>query len=135
MNWEDYLSNASYKADNEARQDFGELLMLAFKQKNISEGMNWTQAIHLHARVKDWIVTYPTPAEFPHPSYAALGAIIGGQTKTVDVFNMIKGGDIETACFSLMFGANDDMTSPVHWVNEERRQWLISQMKVWLGWT
>jgi hypothetical protein len=134
LNWEQYLSNQGYKADNSARQEFGENLMLAFKQKNISEGMQWFQAIHLHARVKDLIVTYPTPAQFPHPSYAEVGAIIGGQTKNVDAFNMIKGGDIETAYFSLLFAQNDPMTSPEHWITEERRQWLLEQMRVWLGW-
>lgn len=132
--WTEYLSNNQYKADNEARQEFGENLMLAFKQKNISEGMQWFQAIHLHSRIKDVIVTYPTPEQFPHPAYAAVGALIGGQTKNVDIFNMIKGGDIETAYFSLLYTTNDPMTSPEHWITEERRQWLLEQMRVWLGW-
>jgi hypothetical protein len=134
MNYFEYLSNEQYKSDNISRQDFGEMLMLAFKQKNISEGCQWFQAIHLHERVRSWVVTYPTPAQFPHPAYAELGLTIGGQTKTVDLFNMIKGGDIETACLSLKFGQNDDMTSPVHWVTDERRLWLIEQMERWLGW-
>jgi len=134
MRWDEYLSNVEYKADNESRRRFGLELMLAFKQKNISEGMQWFQAIHLHSRIKKWSVTYPTAAQFPHPSYAAIGDAIGGTTDEVDIFNMIAGGDIETACFSLMYGQNDSMSQPNHWITEERRQWIITQMKAWLGW-
>lgn len=134
MNWEEYLSNPQYKADNESRRKFGGELMLAFKQKNISEGMQWFQAIHLHSRIKKWKVNYPTPAQFPHPAYSSIGNVIGGTSDEVDLFNMIAGGDIETACFSLMYGENDAMDLPHHWISEERRQWIVSQMKAWLGW-
>lgn len=134
MNWEEYLSNPQYRSDNEARKKFGSDLMLAFKQKNISEGMNWMQAVHLHDRVKNWTVTYPTAEQFPNPAYAPYAAAFAGRTKSIDVFNMMAGGDIETCCLSVMFGQNDDMTLPEHWITEEKRQWLITQMSIWLGW-
>lgn len=120
MDWKEYLSNASYKADNEARKEFGSNLMLAFKQKNISESCQWYNAAWLHSRVREWKVTFP-PA-------------LGSAVVFVDVQNMIMSGDIETACLSLIYGESDDMTSPLHWVSDERRQWLIDQMKAWLGW-
>lgn len=120
MNWEEYLSNAGYKADNEARKEFGSNLMLAFKQKNISESCQWYQASWLHSRVREWKVTMP--------------AGLGGVVIYVDIQNMIMSGDIETACLCLIYGEADDMSSPLHWITEERKVWLLTQMKTWLGW-
>lgn len=120
LNWDEYLSNASYKADNVGRREFGQNLMLAFKQKNISEGIQWYQAIHMHARMRAWDVTLP--------------AQLGGSVETVDCLNMILAGDIETACLSAIYGAADDMSSPLHWLSQERLDWLIAQMKGFLGW-
>lgn len=120
MDWREYLSNVSYRADNEARKEFGSDLMLAFKQKNISESCQWYNAVWLHSRVREWKVTFPEA--------------LGGAVVHVDVQNMIMSGDIETACLCLIYGENDDMTSALHWISDERRQWLITQMKVWLGW-
>lgn len=121
LTWQDYLSNTGYKADNEARRDFGINLMLAFKQKNISEGIQWYQAIHMHSRFRAWDVQLP-PA-------------LGGGIETVDLLNMILSGDIETACLSAQFGQPDSMTSPVHWISPERLAWTIDQMKAYLGWS
>lgn len=117
---EDYLSNAGYRADNEARRKFGQDLMLAFKQKNISEGIQWYQAIHMHSRFRSWDVNMP--------------AQLGGGVETVDLLNMILSGDIETACLSAQFGVPDAMNSPLHWVSPERMEWAINQMKEYLGW-
>jgi hypothetical protein len=120
LDYEDYLSNSSYLADNEARKDFGARLMLAFKQKNISESIQWYQAIHLHHRLRDWKVTFPEA--------------LGGIEKRVDIINMIYAGDIETATLSAIYGEADPMTSPEHWLSQERLNWVVAQMKAWLGW-
>lgn len=128
--WEEYLSNGQYKADNLARREFGENIMLAFKQKNISEGVQWFQAIHLHARLRAWEVTYPMAlAGVPGLE------VLAGATKTVDIVNMIYAGDIETACLAASYGQPDAMTSPEHWLSDERRLWLVNEMKRWLGWS
>lgn len=121
LTYQDYLSNSGYKSDNEARRQFGHDLMLAFKQKNISEGIQWFQAIHMHARFRAWNVQMP--------------AELGGSVETVDLLNMILSGDIETACLSAIYGVPDDMTSPLHWVSADRMAWTIEQMKNWLGWS
>lgn len=118
--WEDYLSNSGYLADNVARREFGQKLMLAFKIKNISEGVQWYQAIHMHARLRAWNVNMPQA--------------LGGTVETVDCLNMILAGDIETACLSAMYGTPDDMSSPLHWLSAERVNWLIGEMKTFLGW-
>lgn len=121
MEYLEYLSNSQYRADNESKRKFGMDLMLAFKQKNISEGIQWYQAVHMHSRFRAWDVQLP-PA-------------LGGGIETVDLLNMILAGDIETACLSAQFGSPDPMTSPVHWISPERMQWTIDQMKAYLGWT
>lgn len=117
---EDLLSNPAYRADNEGRRDFGLRLMLAFKQKNVSEGIQWHQAVHMHARLREWTVNMPAP--------------LGGGTETVDLLNMILSGDIETACLSAMYGEADPMTGPRDWISQDRLDWCVSEMKKFLGW-
>lgn len=122
MEWHEYLSNSGYKADNQARKDFGENLMLAFKQKNISEGIQWYQALWLHSRIREWKVTLP-PA-------------LGSAVLYVDLINMLTvSGDIETTCLAVMYGEPDDMSSVLHWCSADRLNWLRDQMKAWLGWS
>lgn len=121
LTWQDYLSNEQYRADNQSLKDFAEKLMLAFKQKNISEGINVVQATHLHARMRAWVVTLP-------PS-------LGGGTFTVDILNMVVAGDLETATTCLIYGTPDDMTEPHHWLSADRIGWLNLQLTTWLGWT
>jgi hypothetical protein len=118
---EDYLSNPEYRADNEGKREFGLRLMLAFKQKNLSEGIQWYQSVYLHARLRSWVVAMPDA--------------VGGGTETVDLLNMILSGDIESACLSAQFGMADDMTEPRHWVTQERIDWCVNEMKKFLGWT
>jgi hypothetical protein len=48
--------------------------------------------------------------------------------------NMGLSGDIETACLTLMSGQPDDMTQPYHWMNQERINFLVTEMKAFLGW-
>lgn len=102
------------------RKTFGDELMEEFKLKNISDGIAWYQAMHLHSRIRAWEVTLPP----------ALGSVV----VTVDLLNMIVSGDIETASLALLYGANDAMSSPLHWITNERRVWLINKMRAWLQW-
>lgn len=120
MDWEYYLNNEAHKADQMAKKDFGEKLMIAFKQKNILEGINLHQAIWLHSRMRAWEVSIPS--------------VFGTDVVKVDIINMITAGDIETATVALQFGTADDMTKSYHWVSQERINWLVNQSKKWLGW-
>lgn len=120
MNYENYLGNGSLNADLEARIAYAKDLLTAFKVKNISEGIQWYHAVHLHSRLRDWQVNYPTA--------------LGGGNDRVDIINMIVSGDIETATLSMMFGVPDEMNLPIHWMNTERIAWIISQNKRFLGW-
>lgn len=120
LSYGEYLSNPQYEADNLSRQRFGQQLLLAFKQKNMSEGINGYQALHLHSRIREWVTTLP-------PAY---GSVI----IKVDLMNMMLSGDIETSCLAIMLGTPDDMSSPIHWCSPDRMNWLVGQMKKWLGW-
>lgn len=117
LSWEEYLSNPQYAADNEGRAKFGRLLMLAFKQKNISEGITAGQAIWLHSRMREYTVNFP-----------------GQPTCKVDILNMALSGDIEAGCLALMYGVPDDMSEAHHWVSADRVNWLVTQCKGFLGW-
>jgi hypothetical protein len=127
MNWEEYLSNGSYVADLQARREFGSKLMLAFKQKNLAEGIQWYQAMHLHGRMRDWQVTMPSAL------LTAMGGVPDPGIR-VDMVNIIVAGDIETASLCLTYGTPDAMTSPFHWISQERMDWMNTQLKAWLGW-
>jgi hypothetical protein len=120
MKWFEYLSNPQYAADNLGKKRFGEELMLAFKQKNLSEGINGYQAAWLHKRIRNWKVNRPD--------------IYGEDVVEIDIVNMIVAGDIETACFCIMCGEPDDMTKTYHWASADRMNWLIDQMKEYVGW-
>jgi hypothetical protein len=74
------------------------------------------QALWMHQRIRNWPCTL-NDTEF-----------------TVDLMNMVISGDMATACLALMYGTPDDMSEPYHWLNEERLNWLINNLKGFLGW-
>lgn len=127
MNWEEYLSNSSYYADLMARREFGSKLMLAFKQKNIAEGIQWYQAMHLHNRLREWQIVMPDAL------LTAMGGISDPNIK-LDLVNVIVAGDMEVASLALTYGVADNMTSPFHWASAERINWMNTQIRKWLGW-
>lgn len=114
---DDYLSNASYRADNESSKEFGTRLMNAFKQKNLSEGINAGQALWLHSRLRALQVNCP-----------------GVEPCQVDILNMALSGDLEAGALALMFCVPDDMSQPYHWFSQERIDWILAQLKTQLGW-
>lgn len=95
---------------NDDRAKQGRDFLLRFKLKNISEGVTWPQALWLHQRVKSWHVQTP------------IGSF------EVDLMNIILSGDLEAAIICLRHGLPDDMTSPFHWVTQERIDWCISEL-------
>lgn len=115
--WYEYLSNPSYESDNQAKAEFGRKLLLAFKQKNIAEGITFAQAIYLHDKIKN------------------LDVIIPGQPPMkIDIINMALVGDIEAGCFALMYCVPDDMSKSYHWLSQDRINWIVTQCKSFLGW-
>lgn len=98
------------------RKSYAEDLIERFKFKNVSEGINALQAMYMHHKMRALSVTfYSVPM-------------------TLDLMNMVVSGDIEVACLSLMSCTPDDMSQPFHWLNEDRINWLVTDMKSYLGW-
>lgn len=116
----DYLANQGTSSDIAMRRKFASDLFEAFKIKNINEGIQWYQGMHLHEVTRNYKVTLPP--------------VLGSVEMRVDLVNMLVAGDIETGCLALTYGEVDAMDQPYHWFSDERRLWLIEQMKRFLGW-
>lgn len=98
------------------RKAYAEDLIERFKFRNISDGINALQAMHMHHRMRALNITfYSVPL-------------------TLDLLNMVVSGDVEVACLALMSATPDDMSAPYHWLNAERIAWLVADMKNYLGW-
>lgn len=99
-----------------ARKEYCEDLLERFKKKNILDGINAAQGMWMHHLMRAYPVTF------------------GGVSYTVDLLNMAVSGDVEIACLSLIYGATDDMSQTYHWISAERKDWLIGELKAYLGW-
>jgi hypothetical protein len=69
-----------------------------------------------------------------HQKIRALPVTLYGVTFTVDLMNMVVSGDIELACISLQNTLPDDMSMPFHWWTQSRINWIIGELKLFLGW-
>lgn len=98
------------------RKEYADDLLERFKARNISQGINLLQGMHMHSRMRGLSVT------------------ISGATFTLDLMNMAVSGDIELACVALQYTVPDDMSLPYHWLNTDRISWLVADMKTFLGW-
>ena len=120
MDYENYLGNGTTVSDLEARQAYAKRLFLAFKIKNIGEGIQWFQGLKLHELMRKYKVTYPEQ--------------LGGEIVYVDIINILVAGDLDLGCLALQYGEVQDMSSPFHWFSQERKDWLVGQLKKFLGW-
>lgn len=98
------------------RKEYAEDLLERLKQRNISQGINAFQGLWMHHRMRALPITFM------------------GLDLVQDVMNMAVSGDIEIACITLQYAVADDMTQPYHWWNQERINWLVADMKAYLGW-
>ena len=69
-----------------------------------------------------------------HHIFRAYPVSFGGQNFTIDLMNLAISGDLEIATLSLIYGYTDDMSQPYHWFSAERKQWVITELKKFLGW-
>lgn len=99
------------------RKEFCEDLIERLKKKNIQEGINVMQAMWMHHRMRALDVNYM------------------GVPMTVDILNMVISGDVEVATLSLQNSVADDMSQPYHWLGQERIDWIILELKKFLGWS
>jgi hypothetical protein len=111
------LQNRVSAASIKERKQYAEDLLERFKKKNISEGINALQAIAMQGKVRALPVTFM------------------GYSTQVDLLNCAISGDIEVAVLTLQYcTAIEDMSQPYHWLNQDRVNWLIADMKNFLGW-
>lgn len=125
--WQEKLNQYKYIAPNEAdarrkasiisRKEWADDLIQRFKDMNISSGININQALWLQHRMR------------------ALNITVGGIPMIMDMMNLVISGDIEVACVALQYAAADDMTQTYHWFSAGRRDWLVTEMKKYLGWS
>ncbi len=102
---------------NKDKVEFAVELMLRFKLKNINEGISASQAVWLHAKTKHLAVNFP------------------GMPQThIDLLNIALSGDVEAGCLALQYAVPDDMTESYHWLSQARLDWLVDELKAFLGW-
>lgn len=106
----------SLKMGIKQRREYAEDLIERFKFKNVSEGINAAQAMHMHHKMRALPVTFM------------------GIPMVLDLLNLVVSGDVEVACLALMYSQPDDMSMPFHWLNRDRIDWLTADMKQFLGW-
>lgn len=99
-----------------ARKEFADELLERFKKRNILDGINAAQGIWMHHTLRAYPVTY------------------AGESRVIDIMNLTISGDLEIACLCLMYGYTDDMSQSYHWMSGDRKQWLINELKTFLGW-
>lgn len=109
--YQDVASFNQLFQENEEKIRKGKEFLLRFKLKNLSEGINWPQAVWLHHRVKNWKVN-----------------VMGIGQIEVDLYNVINSGDLESAIYMLRSGDIDDMSKPYHWVTHDRIQWCVNEL-------
>jgi len=112
-----YVDSDSYlKFSIIERKKFADDLLERFKLKNIKDGINAVQGMHMHHILRAYPVTF------------------SGQSFTIDIMNLAISGDLEIACLSLLYGYTDDMSQSYHWMSADRKTWLINELKSFLGW-
>lgn len=99
------------------RKEYAEDLIERFKALNLNANINALQALWLQHRMRKLDIT------------------VGGVPFSIDILNLCISGDVEVACIALQYATPDDMSLPYHWFSEEKRQWLIADMKQFLGWS
>ena len=99
------------------RKKFADELLERFKLRNINEGINALQGMHMHHLLRAYPVTFM------------------GVSFTIDIMNLAISGDLEIACISLIYGATDDGSMAYHWMTQDRKSWLINELKSFLGWS
>lgn len=98
------------------RKEYAEGLLERFKKRNIVAGINAMQGMWLHHRMRAMDITFY------------------GMPFTIDILNLAISGDIEIACLAIIHSTPDDGSMPFHWFTQDAKDFLINDMKEYLGW-
>jgi len=116
-------------AKNENKILFGKKLMLRFKEQNILNNIDVFQGINLHASTRKLRVVIPANVSILGKSYEV------EFDKYIDILNMALSGDLEIGCIALMFAIPDNENDPFSWFTQDNINWLIVELKSYLGWS
>jgi len=121
-NFEDYsqdelLEKALLRSIDKSRL-IAENVIEKFKAKNLTEFLAADLPNEHALLISLWI----------HDRLRAATVEINGMTFTVDCFNLVISGDLETAIVVLQHLEPDAMTEPYHWLTRER----LDQVVAWL---
>ena len=98
------------------RRAYADDLIERFKLANMQAGISASQAMWLQHKMR------------------ALNVSFYGLPLVIDMMNLIVSGDAEVACLALMNCEVDDMTQSYHFFSAARRDWLVADLKKYLGW-
>lgn len=103
------------------RKQYAEDMLERFKKRNLLLGIDIFKSEWLHHRMR------ALECNIPHP----LGETI---PMSLDIMNLAVSGDVEVAAHYLQYATLDDMTKPWHFFDAATRDWLVNDMKQFLGW-
>lgn len=110
------IANKALSTTIKQRKEWADNMLERFKVRNIEIGINGMQALWLHHRMRSLDINFQ------------------GIPMTVDILNMVVSGDVETALLAIMYSTPDDGSQPSHFYDQSAKDWLINEMKEYLGW-
>lgn len=99
------------------RRLYADDLIERFKKYNMESGISASQAMWLQHKMR------------------ALNVNFYGLPMVIDMMNLIVSGDAEVATLALMNCEVDDMSMPYHFFSAAKRDWLVADLKKYLGWS
>ena len=99
------------------RKRYADDLMERLKQENIRRGINVKQALYMHHTFRE------------------LPIIFDGLQMKIDLLNLIVSGDVECGIIALLCTTGlHSGTEAYHWFTPGLRDWIVADMKNYLGW-
>jgi hypothetical protein len=125
----DAEQKAQLQSDQKAR-DFSNKLTAILKVLNKSQGMNLSQSLWAHHRLRAMEIEVNQTIADAHSVFLPLL----GQTIKIDVLNLVITGDIETAYFVFSVATPDPMTESYHSISQQMLDFMRNQLGIYLGW-
>jgi hypothetical protein len=113
------------------RKQFADELMQELKLMNIEAGVNLSQSLWIHHRLR--VLTF-TVAPGHVTAFPPLAPLVN-QTITIDFMNLVISGDIETAFAALVCATPDDMSQPYHALSAEFIGFIQMRISQYLEWS
>lgn len=107
------------------RRRWAECLIDDLKTLNVQAGLNLSQSIWVHHRMRELTVEFTTEMANQFPPVAPL---VGVGPLKLDLMNLVVSGDVETAYAVLMFCQKDDMSQPYHALNSEMAGYIMQRI-------